>query len=284
MIMFALGILFMLYSILTATTPLLAEEDYAGTTFSDLKATNPRIANIVWHDHVGFGTVNFGLSLLVVILAWKGLSRGSSLAWHSLLIIGLTSLAWLLLAHLPMGNFHFLTGLVPNAIYFIALAISRSHGEQIMEGHVKDRRLTIGWILIFVLGIFSMAYSVIVATTPLLGEEEYVGTSFASLQATNPQIAKVIWHDTIAFGTIVFGGSLLVVVLAWKGLSKGSRLAWYSFLILGLTPLVALPLAHFPIGNTSFVHIGPGFILLTISLIALAVSAKLVFSKSVRAA
>lgn len=89
----------------------------------------------------------------------------------------------------------------------------------------------------------------------------------------NPRIANVIWHDTVAFGTLVFGGSFVVVVLAWMDLSRGLRLAWYSLLILGLALLVALPLTHFPIGNTSLVHIGPGFVLLAIFLIVLAVSA-----------
>lgn len=239
--MLVLGVIFMIYSLVNATTPLLAEEDYGGTSFAGLQAANPRLANIIWHDHVGFGTVNFGISVLVVFLAWRGLSEGSMLAWYSLLILGLASLAWLLLAHLPVGNMHFLPSLVPNAIYFIALSISRPHLKQVKREPLEDRGLRLAWRIIFAIGIISMVYSVQIAASPLLGEEEYVGTTFTNLQKTNARIANVIWHDTVAFGTLVFGGSFVVVILAWKGLSGGLRLAWYSLLILGLALLVALP-------------------------------------------
>lgn len=278
----ALGMVFMFYSVLTATTPLLAEENYAGTTYSNLQATNPQLAKIIWHDHVGFGIVNFAGSLLVVILAWGGLARNLPLAWYSLIILGLTSLAFLLLAHVPFGisGFdHIGPGLILNAIYFLALAISRPRAGRTFQEPMKDKALRVGWITISAIGVVSMVYSVIIAATPLLGEAEYVGTTFANLQVANSKIANIIWHDMVSFGSITFGASLLGVFLAWKGLTNGSRLAWYSLLILGVALLVALPVAHFPIGNTSLVHIGPGFVLLAVYLVALAISAKAVFSK-----
>lgn len=139
--------------------------------------------------------------------------------------------------------------------------------------------LQAGWIIIFALGIVSMPLSVVIAATPMLGEEEYAGISYRNLQATNPQLANIIWHDTVAFGTLLFGISLLSTILSWKGLSQGSSLAWYSLLILGVTFLAAFLLAHFPIGNTSFQHIGLALVLQPIYYIGLAVSAKPVLSK-----
>ena len=144
----------------------------------------------------------------------------------------------------------------------------------------KDRRLQVAWITFAVLSVVSMAYSVVIATTPLLGEEEFAGTSFAQLRVTNPRIADVIWHDTVAFGIVAFGVSFLGFVLAWKGLSRGSRLAWYSLLIIAVTYLGALLFAHVPIGNTSPAHLGAAYVIFPTYLVALAISMKPVFSAS----
>ncbi len=141
----------------------------------------------------------------------------------------------------------------------------------------RDRLLKTGRIIIIIVGIISMLYSVVVATTPLLGEEAYVGTTYANLQVTNPSLARIIWHDTVGVGIITFFVSLTSVILGWKGLSRASSAAWYSLLVLWMGFVFALVLAHFPIGNTSFVHIGPGAILLSIDFLGIMLSARAVF-------
>lgn len=142
-----------------------------------------------------------------------------------------------------------------------------------------NRSLLAGRTIIVAIGIIFVVFSIIVAITPLRGEEDYVGTSFADLQATNPRLANAVWHYTTGIGIILLGVNLLIVVLAWKGLSRGSSLAWYSILLLSLTFLVGLFMAHVPIGHTSFAHIGIPSILTAIYFVGLAVSAKTVLSK-----
>lgn len=147
-----------------------------------------------------------------------------------------------------------------------------------MAGPLKDRRLQAGWTIFAVLGLLAMALSVIFATMPMRGEEEFAGTTYQELRAANPRLADVIWHDTVAFWVLSFGVSLLGFVLAWKGLSKGSALAWYGLLILGVTYVATILLAHVPVGNTSVDHIGLAYVLIPVYVVALGLSARPVFA------
>lgn len=141
---------------------------------------------------------------------------------------------------------------------------------------------TIGRAIIIGVGIFSMFYSVYFALTPLQGEEAYAGTTYSNLQATDPKLANILWHDGVALGSVSFAVSLLSVVLAWKGLPRAWGLAWNSLLILWAGFLAGLILAHFPIGNTSIGHIGPVVIALSADALGLALTAGPLFSKTLR--
>ena len=143
-----------------------------------------------------------------------------------------------------------------------------------------DRRLQVGRALIIVMGILFMAIAVVAATNPLPGEEGYLGRSFGEIRAADPQLGNVIWHDYVVFGTLLFGVSFLIVYLAWSELRRSSREAWLSILVLAVTILAFLVLAHVPIGNTSFAHFGIPTILALFLILGLAVSAKPVFSET----
>lgn len=112
---------------------------------------------------------------------------------------------------------------------------------------------------------------------PLFGEEERAGTTFSELQASNPGLADVVWHYHTAVSILAFATALLMVLLVWKGVSKGSPFAWYSVLFLTLMFLASLLVAHVPV-RMSFAHWGPPFILTLIILAGLAVAAKPVLS------
>src|SRR2546428_7192703 len=133
-----------------------------------------------------------------------------------------------------------------------------------MRESILSKRFKLGRRILVASSIVSAIYSVVVASTPLLGEEGYVGTSYVALQASTPKVANIIWHDTVGFGILLLGVSLLGIMLSWKGLITAPSLAWNSLLLLGLALLAALLLAHVPIGNTSLTHVGPGIVLLSI--------------------
>jgi len=137
--------------------------------------------------------------------------------------------------------------------------------------------LRAGWLIVFGIGIAFVGIALYITITPLPLEEDYAGTTFADLQRTNPRLANVIWHDYVAFGLLLLGVSALTVVLAWKGLSQGSHLAWYAILIIGVTIAVMLVLAHVPVGY-DVTHYGAALVLDAILLTGLAISAKPVFA------
>lgn len=148
----------------------------------------------------------------------------------------------------------------------------------------RNRSLLVGRAMISAIAVVFMIFSVIVAATPLRGEEEYVGMTFRELQTANPRLANTTWHYTAGIGTLIFGVNLLIAILSWKGLSRDPGLAWLSILILTLTFLLGLLIAHVPIGNTSFSHVGIPSILTLLYLVGLAVSAKPALSKRAKTA
>jgi hypothetical protein len=143
-----------------------------------------------------------------------------------------------------------------------------------MRESILSKRFKLGRRILVATSVVSAIYSVVVASTPLLGEEEYAGTSYVALQASNPRVASIIWHDTVGFGILLLGVSLLGIVLSWKGLVTAPSLAWNSLLLIGMTLLAALLLAHVPIGNTSLTHVGPGIVLLSLYFVGIALSSK----------
>lgn len=139
-----------------------------------------------------------------------------------------------------------------------------------------ERALQVGRAMILTMGVAFAVIALVAASNPLPGEEGYLGRSFADIRGTDPQLGNVIWHDYVAFGTLLFGVSFLIAYLAWGPLATYSRDAWFSILILAVSILGFLVLAHVPVGNTSFAHFGvPTFLALAL-LLGLAISAKAV--------
>ena len=52
-----MGILFMAIGVFAATNPLPQEEEYLGRSFGEIRAADPQLGNIIWHDYVAFGTL-----------------------------------------------------------------------------------------------------------------------------------------------------------------------------------------------------------------------------------
>ncbi len=143
-----------------------------------------------------------------------------------------------------------------------------------MSAPVISKQFKLGRIILAATSILSAIYSVVVASTPLLGEEGYAGTTYGALKASNPRVANIIWHDAAGAGILLLGVSLVAIVLSWKGLVATPRLAWNLLLLLGVISLAVLILPHVPIGDTSLAHIGPGIVLLSTYFVGIALSAR----------
>lgn len=123
----AMGVAFMVIGLVAATNPLPGEEEYLGRSFAQIRAADPQLGNIIWHDYAAFGILWFGASALIVYLAWRGLSRPSRQAWISIFILSATFLAFLIAAHVPVGNTslgHFGVPVILAAILMIGVAIA----------------------------------------------------------------------------------------------------------------------------------------------------------------
>ncbi len=126
-IVVVVALAYMAIAINLVLNPLSLEEAFAGTTFVELQAASPQLANVVWHLYVSIGGLTFGASVLIVFLVWQGLARGSCLAWTSLLILGVTFLALFLLAHLPIGHTesrHFWVPTTLAVVYLVGLGLA----------------------------------------------------------------------------------------------------------------------------------------------------------------
>lgn len=144
----------------------------------------------------------------------------------------------------------------------------------------NDWRLGVGIAIILLATVLLMVVLAITFFNPMRGEEEFAGTTFAELEANDPQIAKVIWHYNAALTVTWFGLSATAAVLAWKALPARSRIAWYAIGGIGLLSLVTLLVSHVPPGHPSVDHWGP-FLLVTLVLLAgLALCARPIFGRS----
>ena len=138
--------------------------------------------------------------------------------------------------------------------------------------------LRAGWIIVVAVALAFMAIAINTALNPLSLEEAFAGTTIAELQAASPQLANVVRHLYVSIGVLFFGANLLVVFLVWQGLARGSRLAWTSLLILGVTFLALFLLAHLPIGHTESRHFWLPTTLAVVYLVGLGLAAKPVLS------
>ncbi len=101
---------------------------------------------------------------------------------------------------------------------------------------------------------------------------EQVGVTKAQIRAFNPDLVNYISHLHIAIAGYGMALGLAVAALAWFGIQRGLRWAWWA----GLTAIfaaaaVGLP-AHFSYNLATVGHLGPPFALLTVFAIGAAMS------------
>lgn len=121
------GIVYAVLGIVTVRTPMRGEEALAGMTFAELQATNPAVADTVWHLNAGIGAIVVGIGVLFAFLAWHGLANGSRLAWYSVAILAVTFVGAILVAHVPVGHpsvSHWGPPLVATLVLLSGLAIT----------------------------------------------------------------------------------------------------------------------------------------------------------------
>ena len=99
-----------------------------------------------------------------------------------------------------------------------------------------------------------------------------VGVTKAEVQAFSENLVNYISHLHIAIAGYGMATGLVVALLAWFGIQRGMRWAWWAAVgTISITTLVGIP-AHFAYGLATVGHLGPPFVLLTVFAIAAAAS------------
>jgi hypothetical protein len=101
---------------------------------------------------------------------------------------------------------------------------------------------------------------------------EQVGVTKAQIRAFNPDLVNYVSHLHIAIAGYGMALGLAAAALAWFGIQRGLRWAWWAAVTaIFIAAAVGLP-AHFFYNLTTIGHLGPPFALLTVFAIGAAMS------------
>jgi hypothetical protein len=146
-----------------------------------------------------------------------------------------------------------------------------------------QRGLAVGSGLIVAVAAVFVILATVNIVNPMRGEESLAGMSFAELEASNPALADTVWHLNTGVNAIVIGVGALTAFLAWTGLRRGSREAWYAIAIVAVTFAVAILVAHAPVGHPGVSHWAPPLVVTAVLFLGLGISAKAILLSPRRA-
>lgn len=99
-----------------------------------------------------------------------------------------------------------------------------------------------------------------------------VGVTKAQVRVFNEDLVNYISHLHIAVAGYGMATGLVVALLAWFGIQRGIRWAWWAAVgTISVSAVVGIP-AHFVYGLATVGHLGPPFVMLTVFAIAAALS------------
>jgi hypothetical protein len=123
-------------------------------------------------------------------------------------------------------------------------------------------RLSLGTALVALSGIGLVGYGVMFLVRNFTGfielglTPEHVGGTPAQIRTFSPDLYEYISHLQVAVSGFIIALGVVVMALAWYGISKGERWAlWTAFLGPVIAVGVAVPL-HFPYGIATIGHLG----------------------------
>ena len=99
-----------------------------------------------------------------------------------------------------------------------------------------------------------------------------VGVTKAQIGAFNADLLNYISHLHIAIAGYGMAMGLMVIVVAWFGIQRGLRWAWWTAVsVVFVAAAVGIP-AHFFYGFATLGHLGPPFAVLTVFAVGAAMS------------
>ena len=255
------------------------DEAWLGMTAADLRQLSAgRVLLFMIHDRVAFGGALISVGVMYLYLSLGPLRRGERWAWHTLLVSGLVGfLTWL--GHGYLDTWHGVATVGLGPLFSLGLARSLRHvrdrepPDTVVHERAVARLWRGGWSLRRVGGVgrgllLLTAACVITGGLIIMGvgvttvfvptDLAYMGLTASELDVINPRLVPLIAHDRAGFG-----GAVCSAGVAMFGALAAGRPEPALWQAVGLAMLVGFGSAivvHFPIGYTSFAHLGPAYL------------------------
>lgn len=258
------------------------DRDYLGLSVHDLHGVNHHLVGFLQHDRLTMAGNMIGIGILYLGLAWGGIREGHRWGRNVLLISGLvaflTYFYFLVTGFLEPLHTLVVVTLFPMLILAVWRAPSAPHWPPIVEGPESQRRRALwGQLLMIAVGgglfVAGAVISTVGLTTVFVPTDlDFLGTGSSQLRAANQHLLPFIAHDRAGFGGALMGAGLAVLLISMWGWRRGERWVWWSLLLgcaFGTVPVLAV---HFSIGYTHFEHLLPVYVLVVVTVVALALS------------
>lgn len=258
------------------------DRDYLGQSVHDLHEVNQHLIGFLQHDRLTMAGNMIGIGILYLGLAWGGIREGHRWARNALLISGtvsfLTYFYFLVTGFLEPLHTLVVVALFPMLVLAVWRAPTQAHWPPVVEGPESQRRRALwGQLLMIAVGGGLFVAGVVISTVGLTTvfvptDLDFLGTGSSQLRSANQHLLPFIAHDRAGFGGALMGAGLAVLLISMWGWRRGERWVWWSLLLgcaFGTVPVLAV---HFSIGYTHFEHLLPVYVLVVVTVVALALS------------
>lgn len=284
------------------------DEAFVGLTRAEIAAVNGRLPAFMAHDRVSLAGTLLALGVLYAQLAYYGIRRGIGWARRAFVVssgVGFASF-FLFLGFGYLEPLHAAATLVLFVLFVAGLRgwshpdrvsaafsgrLTRSNGRaaapsagtgfparqaQIRNGR-RIRRMHRGQVLLLLTGgglaVGGLVIALLGATTVFVPSDlDFLRTTPALLQATNPRLIPLVAHDRATFGGGLVAIGLAVALSAWWGYRPGARWLWWTMVAAGTPGFIATLGVHLAVGYIDVGHLAPALLGLLLYTPALALS------------
>lgn len=259
------------------------DEAFVGMTRAQLAGFNPRLLLFMAHDRVTLAGTMVSLGVLYGQCAVFGLRTGQRWARRAVLLsaaVGFPSF-FLFVGFGYFDPLHALATLILFAFFLLGLLVPTPIPcLPSAPDLTNDRawRLALwGQLLLVAEGIGLTIAGLVIAgvgvTRVFVPEDlEFLQTTAAALQQTNPRLLPLIAHDRAGFGGALASCGVLVLLAALWGFRPGARWLWWGLLGACLPGYTAALAVHYAIGYTDLWHLAPAFVGALVYVVGLALS------------
>lgn len=259
------------------------DEVFAGMMREQLCSVNPRLLAFMAHDRVSLAGTMVSIGIMYLGLSVFGIRRGLHWAQQALFISAFTGFAsfFLFLGFGYLDTFHaFVTAVL---VQFLLMAMHCRLGTHVPEGppdlrgDSAWRRGLWGQFLMILHGTALLGAGATICTIGVTSvfvpeDLDFMQTTAAALDASNPRLVPLVAHDRATFGGMLLAGGWAFLLPALWGFRRGAAWLWWTFLVAGLSSYTVAIGVHFVVGYVNWFHLLPAFSGLGLFLLGLGLS------------